>query len=159
VRFGTKAVLFCCLALLAAALIYRADVSLDPARPSDMPANSRFIPTRYDLSHNERKGLWVFCGSGDEAGVTFCRVADASGVVIFQGDFLPVRNSQSSPNNASMKGAGAKLTWVNGPSEGSPVPVIPMTDGSMLVPRDDRDALIHRWNTHPDEWQKLQSPE
>jgi hypothetical protein len=29
----------------------------------------------------------------------------------------------------------------------------------VLVPQDDRDALIDRWNAHPDEWKKLQSPE
>ncbi len=151
--------LFCCLALLAVGLIYRANVSLDPARPDDMPENSRFIPTGYDLEHNERKGTWVSCNAGDGAGDQFCRVTDPHGAVIFEGHFLAVRESGSLPNNGSAALANSSLGWVNGPVEGSPVPVIPMTDGSMLVPRDDRDALVHRWNAHPDEWQGLRSPE
>jgi len=150
-------VLFCCLVLLAAGLFYRANFSLDPSRPDNMPENSRFIPTGYDLEHNERKGTWVSCDSGSGAGDKLCRVTDPHGVVIFQGNFLPVRESGSLPGNGSEALAESKLGWVNGPLERSPVPVIPMTDGSMLVPRDDRDALIDRWNAHPDEWKKLRS--
>ena len=156
---GTKAVLFCCIALLAVGLFYRANIALDPARPKDMPENSRFIPTGYDLEHNERKGTWVSCSSGDGLSDMFCRVTDSHGTVIFQGDFLPVRGAGSSTSSSGATLAKSSLGWVDGPFEGSPVPVIPMTDGSMLVPRDDRDALIDRWNAHPDEWQKLQSAE
>ncbi len=124
-----------------------------------MPDNSRFIPTGYDLDHNERKGAWISCTPGDGVGDSFCRVADAHGMVIFQGDFLPVRSSGSQPSNGRAGLAQTALGWVTGPAEGSPVPVIPMTDGSKLVPRDDRDALIDRWNANPDEWRKLQSAE
>lgn len=155
---GTKIVLACCVALLAVGLFYRANIAMDPARPQDMPENSRFIPTGYDLEHNERKGAWVSCASGDGVGDSFCRVTDSHGTVIFQGDFLPVRGAGTSPTYAAGL-AKSGLNWVNGPFEGSPVPVIPMTDGSLLVPRDDRDALIDRWNAHPDEWQKLQPAE
>jgi hypothetical protein len=155
---GTKFVLVCCVVLLAVGLFYRANFSLDPARPNNMPENSRFIPTGYDLEHNERKGSWVSCASGDGDAVRFCRVTDAHGSVIFQGDFLAVRGAGTSPTYAAEL-AKSGLGWVNGPYEGSPVPVIPMTDGSVLVPQDDRDALIDRWNAHPDEWKKLQSPE
>jgi hypothetical protein len=140
-------------------LFYRTNLALDPARPSDMPENSRFIPSGYDLSHNERQGSWVSCASGDGVGDMFCRVTDTHGMVIFQGDFLPVRSSGSAAGGGGATLAKSGLGWVTGPFEGSPVPVIPMTDGSMLVPRDDRDALIDRWNAHPDEWRQLQSPE
>jgi hypothetical protein len=34
-----------------------------------------------------------------------------------------------------------------------------MSDGSVLVPRDDRDALLDRWNQHPEEWQRLEAPQ
>jgi hypothetical protein len=124
-----------------------------------MPENSRFMPTGYDLEHNERRGSWVSCVPNENGGDEFCRVTDAIGTVIFQGDFLPVRGSGSPNGGGPSTLANTGLGWVNGPFEGSPVPLIPMTDGSMLVPRDDRDALIDRWNAHPDEWQKLQSTE
>jgi hypothetical protein len=122
-----------------------------------MPEDSRFIPTGYDLEHNERQGTWISCKPGEGAGDQFCVVTDVHGMVIFQGDFLPVRGAGSSTASGDASLAKSGLGWVSGPAEGSPVPVIPMTDGGMLVPRDDRDALLDRWNVHPDEWQKLQA--
>ena len=154
---GTKAVLFCCVALVVVTLILHGNQALDPALPKDMPADSRFMPSGYDLEHNERKGYWVAC-QPDGTGGNFCRVTDAHGMVIFQGGFLPVKGAQSVTEAGSTPAPG-KLQWVDGPSEGAQVPIIPMSDGSVLVPRDDRDALLDRWNQHPEEWQRLEAPQ
>jgi hypothetical protein len=140
-------------------LIYRGNSSTNPARPDDMPEHSQFLPTGYDLEHNERQGTWVSCEPGEDTVDKQCRVTDTHGTVIFEGDFLPVRDVGSPSTSASAQLAPTKLGWVTGPVEGSPVPLIALTDGSLLVPRDDRDALIDRWNAHPDEWQKLHTPE
>jgi hypothetical protein len=148
-------VIVCCIALVALGLIYRGNMSVNPARPADMPENSQFLPTGYDLDHNERQGTWVWCEPGEGAFDKQCRVADTHGTVIYEGAFLPVRDAGSPSTSQNAQPARTQLGWVNGPVEGSPVPLIPLTDGSLLVPRDDRDALIHRWNAHPDEWQKL----
>ncbi len=131
-------------------MLLHANQALDPAVPGDMPADARFIPSGYDLEHNERKGSWVSCrliAAGEDA----CRVTDAHGLVIFQGSFLPVNpgNAELAPETKN------QLRWIPGPSEGSPVPVIPSSDGMLLVPHDDRDALVDRWNQHPDEWQAV----
>ena len=153
----TKIILFCCVALVVGTLIYRANIAIDPELPKDMPADARFMATGYDLDHNERKGSWVACHS-DGYGGSECRVTDAHGMVIFQGAFLPVRDARAWLDRyQTSTSANGKLHWINGPAEGMPVPVIPMTDGSLLVPGDDRDALVDRWNQHPDEWQMLQS--
>ena len=146
----TKMVLFCCVVLIAATMLLHANQALDPALPNDMPADSRFIPTGYDLEHNERKGSWVSCRL-IAAGEDECRVTDAHGLVIYQGSFLPVN-----PGNAELAtSTKSQLRWVHGPAEGAPVPVIPSSDGMLLVPHDDRDALVDRWNQHPDEWQAV----
>lgn len=151
---GTKAVLFCCFAIVVVVLGFRANQAMNPALPKDMPADARFVATGYDLEHNERKGSWVACHP-DSFGESACRVTDAHGMVIFEGAFLPVKDARLVNGGAGTPAAG-KLHWVNGPAEGSPVPIIPMTDGSLLVPQADRDALVDRWNQHPDEWQALE---
>lgn len=152
---GAKAVLFCCLAMLAVGLIYRASSGLEPALPGDMPAGSRFISTGYDLEKNERRGSWVYCSSSAADRDNFCRVTNVSGAVIYQGDFSGVRTERTSKVPGTIVLAKSGLGWVSGPVEGSPVPVIPLSDGSVLVPRDDRDALLHRWMANPEEWQRL----
>lgn len=156
---GSKAVLFCCIALVGVMLIYRGNLAMDPGLPNDMPKDARFMPTGYDLAHNERKGTWVAC-QPDGSGTTFCRVTDAQGMVIFQGDYLPVRDSHSVADGGDeINATSSTLRWVEGPFEGAPVPIIPMSDGSWLVPIADRDALVGRWNRNPDEWQKLMARE
>ena len=154
---GNKAVLVVCAVLLAVGLVYRGNLAVVPARPNDMPEDARFLPSGYDLAHNERQGSWVSCDLGVRAGSRHCRVADAQGTVIFDGDFLPVRGSLSSSGSSGEMLAQGRLGFVIGPFEGYPVPVIPMTDGSMLVPRVDRDSLIGRWNADPAEWKQLQA--
>jgi len=153
---STKAIILACLAVVSFALLHRATRSFDPPLPGDMPADARFLSTGYDLDKNERKGNWVACheappGSGQRS----CRVADSQGMVIFEGIYLPVRDAQSVAAAAGQIAPNGKLGWVTGPSEGLPVPVIPMTDGSVLVPQGDRDALVDRWARDPEEWRNL----
>jgi hypothetical protein len=152
---GTKFILFICVVLIAVLLIRRADVAVNPALPKDMPSNARFLPTGYDLTHNERRGTWVAC-QANGPGVSFCRVTDPHGLVIFQGDYLPVRDSRAVADSDTTPALGnSRLQWVQGPLEGTPVPIIPTSDGTWLVPIGDRDALVDRWNQNPQEWQKL----
>ncbi len=155
---STKALLLGCIVLVSFALLRRATQSFDPALPGDMPADARFLATGYDLDRNERQGNWVAChvdppGSGERS----CRVADPHGIVIFDGSFLPVRDGQSAVTSAGQIAINAKVGWVTGPSEGLPVPVIPLTDGAILVPQGDRDALVDRWARDPQEWRNLTS--
>ena len=46
--------------------------------------------------------------------------------------------------------------WVQGPAENGPVPVIPLSNGIILVPYADSDALADRWATNPDEINRLE---
>jgi hypothetical protein len=94
-----------------------------------MPEHSQFLPTGYDLEHNERQGTWVSCEPGEDTVDKQCRVTDTHGTVIFEGDFLPVRDVGSPSTSASAQLAPTKLGWVTGPVEGSPVPLIALTDG------------------------------
>ena len=153
---STKLILLCCAAVVCATLIYRSDIALQPALPKNMPADSRFIATGYDLEHNEHKGVWIACHPGRSTGVSFCRITDNRGIVVFQGDYVPVRDAarvRAEPSAATP--ATGHLGWVTGPVEGISVPLIPMTDGTLLVPEDDRDALLARWNQHPEQWEDL----
>ena len=150
----SKFVLICCVLLVAGTLIYRRDIAINPALPNDMPADARFLATGYDLEHNERRGTWVAC-QPDGTGAQRCRVTDARGMVLFQGEYAAVRDAHANPASTIAAPAAGTLHWVNGPAEGGPVPVIPMTDGTLLVPYADRDALIDRWSQHPEEWQAI----
>jgi hypothetical protein len=149
-------VLVCCVALVAGTLLYRANLALMPALPSDMPANSRFMLTGYDLDHNESRGEWVACHPDGGVGESFCRVSDARGTVIYQGNFLPVRDlTKASASPLAGEAETGELLWLKGPTEGMPIPAIPMSDGSVLIPRDDRDALLDRWRRFPEDWKRL----
>ena len=152
---STKVILLLCIAAVVGSLVYRADSSLNPALPKDMPSDSRFLQTGYDLSRNERRGQWVACHGAGSAG-TACRITDSNGIVIFEGEFLAVRNAKADEGDAEdTTPASGTLSWVNGPVEGTPVPLIPMSDGSFLVPLADRGPLLDRWNQHPEEWRTI----
>jgi hypothetical protein len=153
----SKTVLICCILLLVATLAIHGDFSLDPALPRDMPSDAHFIPTGYDLDHNERKGTWVSCRQDASATAAFCRITDGHGMVIYQGVFLPVRDSQygSSSDPLSLRVGNEELRWVEGPAEAMSVPLIPMSDGSLLVPAADRQPLVDRWLRDTDEWNRV----
>lgn len=147
---------FILLAAVTILLVRHGAAALRPARPNDMPADSQFVVSGYDLLHNEPKGDWIVCRPDLPEDANFCRVTDSHGVVIFQGDFLPVSGSRAVPP-ARLRVASPDLDrmFVRGPAEGGLVPVIPLADGQLLVPAADSAALADRWARDPDELQRI----
>jgi hypothetical protein len=125
-----------------------------------MPSDSRFVQSGYDLQRNEPEGDWISCSTTSPYGhdADYCRVTDNHGTVIFQGDFMPVRGSQPvAPGRLQVAAMDADKLWVEGPAEESPVPVITLTNGAILVPADDSDALADRWARDPQELARVES--
>jgi hypothetical protein len=123
-----------------------------------MPSNSVFVQSGYNLDRNEAVGDWIACRAKEDASADTCRVTDAKGDVIYQGDFLPVDGGPivlDSQIKVAAEGEKRDL-WVNGPAEGGPVPVIPLASGQVLVPADDTAALADRWRMNPDELRRVQ---
>jgi hypothetical protein len=133
--------------------------ALRPALPKDMPVGSHFIQSGYDLQRNEPTGDWIACSADAEQNADFCRVTDAHGNVIFQGDFLPVNSSRPVPaENLRFAAEDPRHLWVKGPVEQGPVPVIPLANGQLLVPAADSGPLADRWARDPDELTRLATP-
>lgn len=131
--------------------------ALDADLPGDMPANSRFVQTGYDLLKNEPKGEWVACRAYAASNADYCRVTDAKGIVVYQGSFVLSRTaSAATDDQLNIAPANTRFLWVNGPVEGAPVPVIPLGNGDLLVPAADRDALVDRWSSNPEELHQIQ---
>jgi hypothetical protein len=131
--------------------------ALKPIVPRDMPANAYFVQEGYDVDRNEPTGDWIACRADGAQNADYCRVTDARGSVIYQGDFLPVNGSDPVPaSELKIAVAGDDKIWVNGPAEGSPVPVLPLADGNILVPADDSYALGNRWTNNPEELHRIQ---
>ena len=146
-------VLVCAVSILA---ITHAEFALRPALPNDMPAESQFLESGYDINHLEPKGEWVGCTDSDSAQAAFCRVTDAHGVVVFQGDFLPLNRWQPLQGESLQPHTlSHEQLWVHGPAEQSPVPVIRLASGALLVPTVDRDALADRWAGNPQELHQI----
>ena len=86
-------------------------------------------------------------------GSDWCRVTDQKGIVLYQGDFLPTASTTSPVGNDQLKVSSRRIRskmWVHGPVEGGPVPAIPLTNGTVLVPASDRYALLQRWANDSD---------
>ena len=117
------------------------------------------LQSGYDVSHLEPRGNWVACGIDSEQQTNWCRVTDARGEVVYEGDYLPLRSQAPlSLTSIRLGYAAPDRLWVRGPDEGSPVPVIPLASGDVLVPAADRDALAARWAQNPAELQALTKP-
>jgi hypothetical protein len=154
---SSKLALSCLIALGAFMLVRHGVTALRPARPVDMPSSSYFVQSGYDLARNEPTGEWIACRDDAEEAADFCRVTDARGSVIFQGDFLPMRERGPIPvSQLRIAGETDRSLWVQGPAENGPVPVIPLANGDVLVPSDDTYALSVRWRQNPDELRRLQ---
>ena len=142
-------------------LVRHGAAALSPSRPKDMPRTAQFVVSGYDLLHNEPKGDWIIaCEPDAPENATFCRVTDAHGVVIFQGDFLPVSGHKPIPESSLHIASGdldLDRIFVRGPAEGGLVPVIPLVSGELLVPAADSIALADRWTKNPDELQRIQA--
>ena len=141
-------------------LVRHGAAALRPSRPKDMPSTAQFVVSGYDLLHNEPKGDWIACEPDLVENANFCRVTDAHGIVIYQGDFLPVSGHRPlSQANLRVSSADLDLDhiFVRGPAEGGLVPVIPLVGGELLVPAADSIALADRWTKNPDELQRIQA--
>ena len=126
--------------------------------PQDMPRNASFLPSGFDLQQNEAKGTWVACHADQQEDTDWCRLTDAKGTVVYQGAFMPISAGTPLPDDQLRVATLSKgQSWVNGPAAGGPVPVISLANGALLVPADDRDALLDRWNSNPQELQQIQS--
>ncbi len=141
---------------LGLVVVHGAD-ALHPQLPPDMPGDAHFVQSGYDLLRNEPEGDWIACRTDLQQNTDYCRVTDAHGNVIYEGDFLPV-NSEEPVAARDLRFAARDLRqlWVKGPAEAGPVPVIPLAGGQLLVPADDSLALADRWARDPDELTRLQ---
>ena len=144
-------------AIVVIITVRHAAAALRPSLPRDMPGDSQFVVSGYDLLHNEPKGDWIVCRPDPQEGANFCRVTDSHGMVIFQGYFLPVAGNQP-VSQANLRVAPTDLDriFVRGPAEGGPIPVIPLVDGQLLVPAADSAALADRWARDPGELQRIE---
>jgi hypothetical protein len=124
--------------------------ALHPTLPKDMPADSRFVQSGYDLQHNEPKGDWVSCTADSPDDTDFCRVTDNHGTVIYQGDFMSVSDTGQVPaGQLQIASMDSRELWVEGPGDALPVPAIALTNGKTLVPAVDSGALAVRWRKNP----------
>jgi hypothetical protein len=141
-------------------ILRHANLAIQPALPSDMPRGAHFIPVGYDLQHLEPKGDWIACSTDTERNTDFCRVTDAIGEVVYQGDFMPFGSSVPLPaDQLQVARINVEHLWVQGPAEAGPVPVIPLLNGQVLVPADDSEALADRWMNNPLELRQIQGTE
>jgi hypothetical protein len=128
------------------------------AIPKDMPANSKFLQSGFNIANDEAQGTWVACRLEAGEGTDWCRVTDQKGIVLFQGSFLPLNSTQPlGDGELAVAAVNPTKIWVKGPVEGLPVPAIPLANGSMLVPAGDRYALIQRWNADPSEYDAVRN--
>ncbi len=136
-------------------LVVHGDRALSASLPKDMPRDADFIQTGYDIDHNEARGQWIACRDNHEERNDFCRVTDARGTVVYQGAFAPYDYPNSLPNDQLKISSTASNIWVTGPAESGPIPVIPLQNGKLLVPLQDREALADRWSRNPTELHQI----
>ncbi|ADW70260.1 hypothetical protein [Granulicella tundricola] len=153
----TSKILLLAVALVAVVLAVRhGGIAMQASLPKDMPENAHFLQSGYDVNTNEAKGNWIACRVDSEQGVNWCRVTDAHGMVVYEGNYLPVDSSSPVPESELkiVADSPSKL-WVNGPVESSPVPVIKLANGRLLVPSADRGPLAERWKIDPSEYDQI----
>ena len=130
--------------------VFHGATALRPSLPKDMPGDSEFVQSGYDLQHNEPMGDWVSCTANSSEDTDFCRVTDNHGTVIYQGDFMPVLGSEKVPaSQLRLASMDSKNLWVEVPAEALSVPAIELTNGQTLVPADDSYVLADRWRKKP----------
>jgi hypothetical protein len=146
------------LSVVGTILILRhANLAIQPALPRDMPRGADFVPVGYDLQHLESRGEWIACSTDTAQNADFCRVTDARGEVVYQGDFMPLGSFTPLPaDQLQVARINAEHLWVQGPAENGPVPAIPLLNGAVLVPADDSEALADRWINNPLELRQIQ---
>ena len=134
-------------AVIVGAASWHAHRVLAAHTPNDMPANSRWILTGRDRVSNDKMGLWVACWKSTIKEADHCRITDEKGTSQFDGDMLPLAAKQGAVPDKELQLA-AKIDpgriWVRGVNYDLPVPVIPLANGTQLVPVADRAGLEKR---------------
>jgi len=132
--------------------------ALQATLPGDMPANAQFVQSGYDIARNEPKGEWIACRSDTGEDANFCRVTDPHGMVIYEGDFLPVYGMDPVPDSKLKVATNEeeKELWIDGPTADGPVPLIPLADGDVLAPIGDASSLASRWSNDPAALRRVQ---
>lgn len=121
-------------------------------RPEDVAVGSTFTRSSSGATGRQSQGQWVSCREDSERKTDWCQIADQNGAVIYKGDFLPVGKVHRVPQDQLQLGVFDPANgWVSGPNESLPVPVIPLKDGTLLVPSADTLALAQRWSRDPSE--------
>ena len=151
----TKTLLFLVALIAGYFLVVHGERALDASLPNDMPRDANFIQSGFDLEHNEAKGQWVACRDNHAEDNDFCRVTDPKGIVVYQGAFTPSDNTAPLPNDQLQVSTTSGSIWITGPAERGPVPVIPLKNGKLLVPVQDREALADRWSRNPAELRQI----
>lgn len=155
--FG-KIALFLCAMVVTILLLRHGQTAMHAARPADMPPGSSFLPSGYDVNSNEQEGNWISCRVDVPERANWCRVADAKGVVVFEGNFLPIQGRRAIPEEQlEIAIVNPTRLWIHGPAEGIPVPVIPLRNGVLLVPAGDQELLLDRWGRDPEELNRLRA--
>ena len=132
--------------------------ALGPSVPNNMPSDSHFIQSGYDIRQNEPLGNWISCRVDAAEAADFCRVTDHLGIVIYQGEFTSLSGGRAVPQaDLLFTRADPRGLWTQGPTENAPVPVIPLAGGQILVPAADAHTLANRWAKNPDELARLQA--
>lgn len=120
--------------------------------PPTMPKDAKFIAANFDYLKLRTRGEWVSCHTDVKSPTDWCRIANQSGDVIFEGKFLPVGKDKPLPDNQiRIASYNIDRHMVTGPTETFSVPVIPLEGGTLLVPATDAKPLAVRWKAHPDE--------
>jgi len=135
-------------AVLVIAASFHAHRVLAAHTPSDMPANSRWILTGRDPISNDKLGLWIGCWKSTIKEVDHCRITNEKGVAEFDGDMLPLAAHHGAVPDRNLHLA-TKIKpnelWVRGVNYDLPVPVLPLANGTQLVPVSDREGLQERF--------------
>jgi hypothetical protein len=115
--------------------------------PNDMPQGAKFVATGMNASTHNRTGEWVACHEDHDQGTDRCRVTDQSGVVLYDGDFLPAgRRARAVPDDQLQIGAfNPHKGWVASAEDNSPAPTIPLQNGALLVPAGQSNLPQSHW--------------
>ncbi len=154
-KLSSKAVLFAVAFVAGYFLVVHGSRALDPSLPKDMPQNAHFVQSGFDIEHSEAQGQWIACRDNHGEENNYCRITDLNGTVVYEGAFVPYDHPGSLPDEQLHVSNKSTNIWITGPAKRGPIPVIPMRNGEILVPVQDREALLARWSENPAELRQI----